>query len=372
MNEIAVKAKNATTIIASVLLLFGLSIGTSACSTSGSSEYVSIALDETVFPDEMLRTYLSQYFDSNHNGALDEGEAEEIRELGCYTLYDEGTSGYERAKDFPALTSLQGLEKLPELSALRFSIENMTSVELPFMERLLTIQLDGNADEGGRCLQGLDVSKCTMLQAIHIDNTGVLEIDLSGNRALTDIWVDEMRALSSYEDDGLYKQRIVLPDNPTRIQRLTLMYSGLYAIETIDLSGCDELESLIVYGCTSNIFLPRTDTLTCLLIGSHMLPAIDLTGTPSIQDLSLSGNMLTEVDLSNQKNLQYVSLLGTDVSSVDLSASAYVTQAVAVPSGCNVISAGAEVYEGVEFDLEDEKALRLYPRVWHRADIDED
>lgn len=120
------------------MLLFALSsfVGLCACSSAETAEYASIALDENTFEDEALRTYLSRHFDDNQNGVLDGGEAERIRELGCYELYTEGDPEYDRAREFPALFSLKGLELLPELSALRLSVENLTSIELPFMERL--------------------------------------------------------------------------------------------------------------------------------------------------------------------------------------------------------------------------------------------
>ena len=172
-----------------LLILTSIVLCAASCSSSDSGQFASIALDESQFSDEMLRSYLSRYYDMNQNGFLDNGEAEEIRELGFYDLYEEDSQEYQRAFDFPSLTSLDGLEALPELSALRISIENLSSIELPAMERLLTLELDGNGYADGEYLQELDVSSCKMLQSITLNNTGVLVTDLSSNRALTDIAV---------------------------------------------------------------------------------------------------------------------------------------------------------------------------------------
>lgn len=354
------------------MLLFALSsfVGLCACSSAETAEYASIALDENTFEDEALRTYLSRHFDDNQNGVLDGGEAERIRELGCYELYTEGDPEYDRAREFPALFSLKGLELLPELSALRLSVENLTSIELPFMERLLTLELDGENYPEGQYLNSLDVSNCPMLQAIFLDSTGVPTVDLSGNRALTDISVLEPTN-PSWFDNGA-EQRIELSEDPTRIQRMTLVFSYPSAIESVDLSGCDELESLIVYGPVSNIELPATQSLRYLSVSSSSLASIDVTGTPAIQNLLLSGEYLSTVDLTNQNSLVYVDIHDTSVSNLNVAGSEASLRAIAVPRGCSVVGATVQPIEGTGFDLEEERSTRLFPRTWHRGDNGEE
>lgn len=209
-----------------------------------------------------------------------------------------------------------------------------------------------------------------MLQAIVLDSTGVPTVDLSGNRALTDISVLEPTN-PSWFDNGA-EQRIELPEDPTRIQRMTLVFSYPSAIESVDLSGCDELESLIVYGPVSNIELPATQSLRYLSVSSSSLASIDVTGTPAIQNLLLSGEYLSTVDLTNQNSLVYVDIHDTSVSNLNVAGSEASLRAIAVPRGCSVVGATVQPIEGTGFDLEEERSTRLFPRTWHRGDNGEE
>jgi len=111
-----------------------------------------VAIDETNFPDEAFRKYISEERDPNHDGML---TASEIEEITGVLLYD------------TEVTSLKGIEFFPELTILICESE-----------------------KGGK-LESIDVSKNTNLAELYVRNNKIKTIDLSNNANLETLMISK-------------------------------------------------------------------------------------------------------------------------------------------------------------------------------------
>ena len=116
--------------------------------TDKDEEIGGIEINDTNFPDDVFRNYISASFDSDSNGYLSDSEIEAATRINVSgTVSEDGN-----------ITSLQGTEHFKYLRALNCR----------YNSGLASLDLSGNAD-----LYNLDVSF-----------TGIESIDLSGNTAL--------------------------------------------------------------------------------------------------------------------------------------------------------------------------------------------
>ena len=128
--------------------------------TDKDEEIDGIEINDTNFPDDVFRNYISASFDSDSNGYLSDSEIEAATRINVSgTVSEDGK-----------ITSLQGAEHFKYLRALNCR----------YNSGLASLDLSGNAD-----LYNLDVSF-----------TGIESIDLSGNKALGYLYFNDTNMTS--------------------------------------------------------------------------------------------------------------------------------------------------------------------------------
>lgn len=292
--------------------------------TSDAQTFVTIPLDEATFPDTMVRNYLSHYYDTDGDGSLDNGEAEAIFELGATSLYEDDSYEETRAEDFPAPTSLQGLELLPSLTVLNIDASNLTDIRLDGFSNLLTFKASATSSEVP-AIASIDVSGCPHLKALHISGGCFTSLDLSSNTELTDL---------SYYEFAFFPQHLESLAIPSSLERVSL---ANIQVSNLDFSPCTGLEQLVLTDISADaVSLPDANALSTLYISDQNLSMLDLKSQNSLVGLYINAPELSRLDLASQTSLKYLNIANTSVSQIDLQGSAYVNELVEVSEDCDV------------------------------------
>ncbi len=256
-----------------------------------------VAIDETNFPDESFRAYVTENCDADGDGYLSEAEIAAVKRMDCCEMQIE---------------FLQGIEYFAALEYLYC---------------------------GNNCLTTLDVSGCTALTDLNCENNQLTELDVSGCPALFDLMcgANQLTTLdlsghtmlmnAHCEDNQLTEL------NVTDCTTLWGLYCDWNQLVTLDLSGCpalydvactcNHLTELNVSGCPaltdlncSNNELETLDVSGCaelahLWCSDNRLTALDVSGCPALRGLDCDSNQLTTLDISTCPNLIDVYYNGT-------------------------------------------------------------
>ena len=122
-----------------------------------------VEITEATFPDQNLRAAVSSEFDTDGNGILSE------EEIANATYLD--VSGVP-------LTTAKGIEHLTALTDLMVDNTGITNIDLSGNAQLLTLSVAGNS------LTELDVSPCPDLAQLYCQNNQLTSLDLSHNPAI--------------------------------------------------------------------------------------------------------------------------------------------------------------------------------------------
>lgn len=161
------KIKHKTIKLLSILLslTFMLSAVPFTASAAGGVE-----INESNFPDDRFRSYVSYSFDSNQDGVLIPAEILEAKEINViHELYGE------------RITTLKGIEYFTELTKLSCFNNNITSLDLSKNTKLTKLFCGRNR------LTSLDISKNTLLSALYCYDNQLTSLDISKNPKLKDI-----------------------------------------------------------------------------------------------------------------------------------------------------------------------------------------
>ena len=123
----------------------------------------SIPLDASHFPDSSFRLYLSDTFDTNHDGALSGEECSIVLTLNVPNRQ---------------IASLEGIEWFPALESLSCWGNRLTELDLSRNPRISDVYCGNNR------LESLNVRGCALLQDLSCYNNYLARLDVSGNPAL--------------------------------------------------------------------------------------------------------------------------------------------------------------------------------------------
>ncbi len=271
-------------------------------------------INETNFPDEILRSFVATY-DGDEDGAL---STEEISYIDGVYL------------DGEPVTSLKGIEYLTAVRGIFVgnidengnAAGQITSIDLSNLSELESLSISGNP------INELDLSNNPKLKNIWASCCGLTSLDVSlcPDLEILDIWGNQLTeinlknntALKELNLDGNLLKDIDLSSN-SAIERLRL---GGNQIKSIDISNLTDLKTIDL---SSNPLEEVPDlsgytNMEVLMLGGLNLEAIDVSGMTSLRELGLWANALTEIDLSNNTALESLNLDGNLISYLDLSA----------------------------------------------------
>lgn len=323
--------------------------------------------DGGTIPDNRFREYVLINFDTDHNGTIDQTEADAVTEMRLYPLV------INEDKTKPEITSLQGISyfqnletlmltsneiKLTDLSYLsqngklkQLAIDNselLTQLDLsvaPTLERFIytgtklkSLILDNpelkeaylyNDDwkgEGHSGLTQLDFSaRTTNLETLVISDNFITKIDLSHLVNLKKVSIS-CKNLSSLNlpaslklTELAYWGKTKFPGNLADFPNLTRL--SIRGVETpLDLSKNSKLKDL---DCSYNgltrldvSVLPDLEKLVCK---GNKLVSLDLSRNPRLKELECSNNKLPELDVSALSDLEKLKCKWNAITSLDLS-----------------------------------------------------
>lgn len=323
--------------------------------------------DGGTIPDNRFREYVLINFDTDHNGTIDQTEADAVTEMRLNPLV------INEDKTKPEITSLQGISyfqnletlmltsneiKLTDLSYLsqngklkHLAIDNselLTQLDLsvvPTLERFIytgtklkSLILDNpelkeaylyNDDwkgEGHSGLTQLDFSaRTTNLETLDISDNFITKIDLSHLVNLKKVSIS-CKNLSSLNlpaslklTELAYWGKTKFPGNLADFPNLTRL--SIRGVETpLDLSKNSKLKDL---DCSYNgltrldvSVLPDLEKLVC---DGNELVSLDLSRNPRLKELECSNNKLPELDVSVLSDLEKLKCKWNAITSLDLS-----------------------------------------------------
>lgn len=323
--------------------------------------------DGGTIPDNRFREYVLINFDTDHNGTIDQTEADAVTEMRLNPLV------INEDKTKPEITSLQGISyfqnletlmltsneiKLTDLSYLsqngklkHLAIDNselLTQLDLsvvPTLERFIytgtklkSLILDNpelkeaylyNDDwkgEGHSGLTQLDFSaRTTNLETLVISDNFITKIDLSHLVNLKKVSIS-CKNLSSLNlpaslklTELAYWGKTKFPGNLADFPNLTRL--SIRGVETpLDLSKNSKLKDL---DCSYNgltrldvSVLPDLEKLVCK---GNKLVSLDLSRNPRLKELECSNNKLPELDVSVLSDLEKLKCKWNAITSLDLS-----------------------------------------------------
>lgn len=323
--------------------------------------------DGGTIPDNRFREYVLINFDTDHNGTIDQTEADAVTEMRLNPLV------INEDKTKPEITSLQGISyfqnletlmltsneiKLTDLSYLsqngklkQLAIDNselLTQLDLsvvPTLERFIytgtklkSLILDNpelkeaylyNDDwkgEGHSGLTQLDFSaRTTNLETLVIRDNFITKIDLSHLVNLKKVSIS-CKNLSSLNlpaslklTELAYWGKTKFPGNLADFPNLTRL--SIRGVETpLDLSKNSKLKDL---DCSYNgltrldvSVLPDLEKLVC---DGNELVSLDLSRNPRLKELECSNNKLPELDVSGLSDLEKLKCKWNAITSLDLS-----------------------------------------------------
>lgn len=138
------------------------------------------------FPDETFRTYISDNFDTDTDGALSADELADVTAIDVGQMW--------------TISSLKGVEYFAELTELDASSNNLAEIDVTYNEKLTHLNVETNSlteldvthnakltylNVFGNSLTELDVSKNTDLEYLECGFNDLEELDVHQNTALT-------------------------------------------------------------------------------------------------------------------------------------------------------------------------------------------
>ncbi len=347
-----------------------------------------LAVDETNFPDEVFRRYVSENFDTDNDGELRYSERHAVKNINISYLDIYDLTGIEHFESLEYIkTDMVPLRKvdfsnnknLVEISLVRTELLGIDLSYLGYSTRTalssaFSIPAEGISIEGldennitdlvgGKIVDGMIVPESDDVSAITYSynvrnpygSTKYLNVKLFVERegfklvAINEVnFPDEtFRSIVSYrsidlDGDGYLTSSEL--ENATRFNLQGYQFSSLKGLEFFT-----ELQELYYYGCSgldvidlskntkltsvsiqdsgiSEIIFPEENEITYLNCAGNKLTSLDVSSLSKLKQLICSDNELTSLDLT--KNLELTSVQCTDnmITSLDLSQNTEVTR----------------------------------------------
>ena len=211
-----------------------------------------IPVDAEHFPDAALRTYVTDYCDTNKDNKLSAAECAAVQ---CVDLFE---------MQITKVADMTGIEHFTNLHELIACNNQITTLDLSGMTKLEKLDVSSCTE-----LQSLKLAGCTALTALDASSCALTALDLTGCTALKTV------ACS-------YNKLTAL--DVSAAEKLTTLECSANHLTALDLSGHKTLK-----------------VLTCSL---NSLMKLDLTGCTALESLDCSDNALAALDLKLRKDMQ--------------------------------------------------------------------
>ncbi len=292
----------------------------------------TIMIDDTSFPDDVLRQYVFDHFDTDFDEQLSD---EEIAEAKAIDLEDAGV------KD---MTGIEYLTELEELFCPHYDDEDtnyFTTINLENNTKLTRLLIQGNKVQSlnlskntelvelncSYCnLSKLDVSANTKLETLYCDGNAITKLDLSKNTKITylDVTDNKLQEL----DVSALTQLVEMNCSDNRLHELyvnsntELEYLACFnnSISELDLSDNLKLKTLLASSNNfSELYVNFNENLEELWCSSNQLEELNVRNNKKLKELLCNANKIWELDLRNNTDLEKLWCDGNELTSLNIS-----------------------------------------------------
>ena len=281
--------------------------------------------DGGTIPDNRFREYVLINFDTDHNGTIDQTEADAVTEMRLNPLV------INEDKTKPEITSLQGISYFQNLETLMLTSNEIKLTDLSYLSQ--NGKLKQLAIDNSELLTQLDLSVVPTLERFIYTGTKLKSLILDN---------PELKEAYLYNDDwkGEGHSGLTQLDFSARTTNLETLVISDNFITKIDLSHLVNLKKVSI-SCKnlSSLNLPASLKLTELAYwGKTKFPGnladfpnltrlsirgvetpLDLSKNSKLKDLDCSYNGLTRLDVSVLPDLEKLVCKGNELVSLDLS-----------------------------------------------------
>ena len=232
----------------------------------------------------ILREYVSEHFDDDHDGHLSQDEINKIKEI-------EGLPS--------EVSDLNGIGCFTHLGSLSVSNTKVKTVDVSFNTSLKTLYAVGES------IESVITGELDSLEQFWSESTSLTSIDLSKNTGLNQLHLkglDDLVSLKLPETDLAY---MTLEDIP----KLTTLYP----------SSLSSLRSLMMINTgVKDLDISDSTSLNSLYLERIPISTLDLSGLKELTSINITGVGLKEIDVSSMNKLQYLVLNDTLINGLDL------------------------------------------------------
>ncbi len=253
---------------------------------SKGKEYQSVALNETNFPDPVLRQDLAEY-DTDGDGIFSAAERREVRVLDL-----------RKFSDHPTITNATGLNWFTNVVYLDLIGNDLTQLDVSDLQHLYYLNLQYNN------IKHLDLSKNTKLDTLNVNTNYMESLNITGCKNL--------RRLEAWYTAW---DTIDLSGNHN-LQELS-MFTG--QTTTLDLSHNKKLTALsVAEQKLTHLDLSENTLLTGISCGNTPLASLDLSACPRLTSLQCNQTRLTTLDVRQNPALTYLNCQDTKIAALDV------------------------------------------------------
>lgn len=261
---------------------------------------MSVEINDTNFPNSVLRTFISNNYDLNNDGVLSDAEISAVTSIVLNGISDIGI-----------FRSYEGLDVFTEVQTI--SIENcsgLTGISCASFLKLESLTITGCSDLTGIYTEPYRQTSLTSIQISNCPNLTILRAYGHNPASPPTVKEDRTRAaLSAISIDQTSRSKIEEYTAPctsltsidtSGMGALKILDLRCSSISSIDLSSCSSLET---FSCWNNnltsVIFGNIGNLKDVALRNNSLTQLDLPYSPYLEVLYISLNSLVKFDLAN-------------------------------------------------------------------------
>ena len=272
--------------------------------------YQPVVITADKFPDATFRSYVLSSLDKDHNGTLNEKELLEAR-----NIYVEGKG----------ISSLKGIEYLPELRGIYCRYNNITSIDTSQNKLLAgiwcsenpltTLDFSNNPD-----LEWVYASFCNLTSLNVSKNPKMSYIECNSNKGLTSINVRNNTALEHLMVGDCGLSSLDLSQNP-RLSHLDAFRNYFKDPKKVDVSKNTKMKRLSVWDNPGlgTLDISKNKELQFYSCANNDVTSLDVSNNPNLETLNCAWNDITKLDLSNNPKLTALYCNDNPITKLDIS-----------------------------------------------------
>ena len=301
----------------------GVTVNRSTNNVPEDTEIVPIKAGTVIIPDQAFKAWLVSRFDVDLDGEISFSEAADIHEIDFWS-------------NSLGVTSLRGIEHMPELEVLRCPGEWVGTVVLNKEHYYLSKHYHWDECVGPvGTLRQVDVSRNPKLRVLDLSNnsgigeTGAGTLDLSRNPLLEELILPmcyikypDVSHCPALRVINLSHGRGYMPDFSgfSELRLLDVSHDNSGRLQPVDVSGCPHLEEINVDASASSLSdLGNNPKLKVLRISWCADIHPDLSAVPLLEEYESISCGLHTLDLSGLNNLKSLAVSDNPLGSLDLS-----------------------------------------------------